>query len=659
MQARELHLPFPDDSARAESPRHALGERSRLSPAQRDKALSLARAIMPDGKKLRGADERTVRWAEELLEAHGRGIGKTLGSLVDLLDRAAVLRTGRSFHRLSEERQLALVRRWEDDPVMRWPLFVAGLALKMRHFDEPVAYRAFGSPWGNTAKAEPARWERQVTAATEHPEGEIVECDVVVVGTGAGGAVVAAELARRGHAVVLLEEGQLHRRDEFGGSVMDAHTTFYRGKGAVAAVGNCVVPVLMGRLVGGSTAVNTGTCFRTPSWVLEQWCEELGTDELSVARMAPHFDRVEREIGVAATRPEVLGGAARVVARGAEALGWNHYPLLRNAPDCDGQGMCDLGCPTDARRSTNVSYVPAALDRGAVLFTGAHVDRVIVENGRAVGVEARVGQTDRRMKVRARAVVLAGGAIPTPMLLLEQGLCNASDQVGRNLSLHPASAMSGLFDEEIRGFSAVPQGYCVDEFHRDGTLFLGASAPIGLGAMMLLMHGRRLMDAMDSYDRIATFGCMVEDDSRGRVRRGRGGQPLLTYWMNGADVARLQRGLTRVGEMLLAGGATKLFPLVIRRPVLESRADLERFRTMRLAARDFVMTSFHPLGTCRMGRDPRKSVVGLDHEAHELRGLFIVDGSTIPGPPAVNPQITIMAFADRAAGLIDEKLSAS
>jgi choline dehydrogenase-like flavoprotein len=621
-------------------------------------AASLARAILPPGRVFPGGGAHTIEAAGRRLAEMSGGGGsgaRVLGILCRALDRAAILRTGRRFHALPAERQDALLRQWQDDPLLRWPLFALSFLVKQVHFDDPDVYRAMGCVYDKGGPAEPAPWVSQVARADELAGDEDLECDVVVVGTGAGGGVVGTELARRGHAVVFLEEGELHRRDAFRGHAAESHQRFYRKSGLVA-LGNTLVPIFVGKLVGGSTAINTGTCFRTPPWILDRWCEAMGSDALSPAALAPYFDRVEQELQVEPARAEYLGGVARVVARGCDALGWNHYPIRRNAPACDGQGVCDYGCPSGARRSTDISYIPQALRRGAMLYTGVRAERVFVEGGRAVGVEARGVRGGARLRVRARAVILACGAVPTPTFLLGQGLANASGQVGRNLSLHPCTVVSALFDERIAGYNAIPQGYTCDHHLANGILLSGASAPLDIGASYFPFNGRRLMDTMEAYDRVASFMVIIRDDSRGRVRRRRDGRPLITYWLQRSDVDRLHRGMVSVIEIFRAAGARRFFPIVPRMSYLDSPADVERFRSARLRASDPFLTSFHPMGTCRMGADPKASVVDTDHECHDVPGLFLVDGSVLPGPPSVNPQLTIMALAARAADRIAAKL---
>jgi choline dehydrogenase-like flavoprotein len=618
-------------------------------------ALALAEAIVPGSSRIPAADETTVARVQEVLTAFDPRLGKAWGLAQSLVSAAALAYTGRPFHALSASAQDDLIRRWERSPLMRKPLGLVAGGYKMVHFDEPATYETLGGKLNVVHSLESPRWLQQIHQADAWTEGDDVECEVVVVGTGAGGAVVGRELAERGFAVAFVEEGEHYRRDAFDGGAISAHQRFYR---AAFAVGNAVIPLFVGRLVGGSTAVNGGTSFRTPSWILDRWCEQIGTDELTSAAMGRHFDRVEEELQVAPSERQVIGPIGDVMARGCDALGWSHGPIPRNAPGCDGSGFCDFGCRTDARQGTNLAYIPPALQSGALLFTGLRADRVLVENGRAVGVEA-ISKAGRTMRIRASAVILAGGAIPTPLLLLKQGLANRSGEVGKNLSLHPSGALMAEFPDEIRGRDHVPQGYMCDQFAREGVMILSAQPDVNSSGLVFSFAGRRLMQALDRMDHLGAFGLLLGDTRpNGRVWGSAAGYPLITYKVMAADVARVHQAMVRTSEMCLAAGAKRLYPLVLGVAPLEGANGLDSFRKAKLSPSDVVWTSYHPLGTCKMGLDPETSVVGLDHQAHDVPGLFIVDASTVPGPIGVNPQITIMAMATRAAEKIAERLGA-
>jgi choline dehydrogenase-like flavoprotein len=351
-----------------------------------------------------------------------------------------------------------------------------------------------------------------------------------------------------------------------------------------------------------------------------------------------------------------------VIARGAEALGWRHGPLMRNAPGCDGQAVCVFGCPTDAKRSTNVSYVPQALGLGAMLYTHARVTKVLIEGGRAVGVVAKVGGKNgdaRRLTVRARSVVLAAGTMHTPAMLLGQGLANSSDQVGRHLTLHPASYAWAAFDEPIRGFEEIPQGYGVEEFADQGIQFEGAFVPLSLAAGTMGHFGRRWTDMVERLDELACFGFMVADTSRGRVLLGPEGKPYMTYVLNDQDVKRMVKAFGLLARIYFAAGAKAVYPGVQGFDELRDLRDVERLEHEgpgKVRAHHIDLSAYHPLGSCRMGSDPKSSVIGPSQESWDVPGLFVCDGSAVPGPLGVNPQMTIMALSERAAGFIERRI---
>jgi len=627
--------------------------RGGLTASEYRAGLALAEAIIPGSATIPAADETTFERSQDAVRDFHPAAVRPWRMALRALDAAAIAYTGRPFHALGTRKQEELIVRWQTDPVLKSPLNLLGLIYKFVHFDRDDVYDRMGGKLNVVTSLEQPRWLEQVHRADAWTEGDL-ECDVVVVGTGAGGGVVGRELADRGYAVVFLEEGEHHRRDAFDGRAISAHRRFYR---ATVSVGNSPMPIFMGRLVGGSTAINGGTCFRTPSWVHERWCEEIGTDALSQEAMAPHYDRVEKLLEVQPSPRQTIGPIADFIARGCDALGWSHAPVPRNAPGCDGKGFCDLGCRTDARLGTNLSYIPAALGKGALLLTGARVESVMLDGARrAEGVEA-VTSSGKTLRVRARTVILAGGAVPTPLLLLKQGLANGSGQVGRNLSMHPSTGYAAVAEEPMHGPGHIPQGYGCDEFLRDGILMLCAQPDYNVMGVIFPLSGQRLMGALDQIEHMASFGLLVRDQTaNGRVWRDVGGLPAVTYNLGPEDVRRMHDAMVHASELALAAGARKLYPFVVGHPPLEGRRDLEAFRREKLGPTDFVWTSYHPLGTCRMGTDPKTSVIDTDHASHDVPGLFVVDGSAVRGPLGVNPQLTIMALATRAAGRIADRI---
>jgi choline dehydrogenase-like flavoprotein len=628
-----------------------------LSRGEHDTLARFCEAVIPAGARVPAAGDATASAIEATL-AEGPAVSARLVRLaLRALDLASIATRGRPFRTLSQAARGASVARWLDAAPGVTRHAIRGLValVKTAHFDDTrVASAIKTRTYAPIAEQRP-RWLAQVQEGKTLERDEELEVDVVVVGTGAGGAPVAYELARRGHAVLMLEEGRYFGRHEFVGRASEARTRMFRDGGQTLALGNVLMPVWTGVTVGGSTTINSGTCYRTPERILRRWNRELGLDALTLEALRPHFERVERILGVAAAHEAHLGGGARAITPGLARLRWKNEAIARNAPDCDGQGRCMFGCPTGAKRSMDVSYVPMALEHGAQLVTEARVERVLVDGGRALGVLART-RGGGTLRVRAKHTVLACGALMTPVLLLESGVANSSGTVGRNLSVHPAAPVLALFDRAIEMQRNIPQSWAVEELADEGVMIEESGNPPEIAAVALPLVGRRFVDVMDEHEKLAAFGAMIEDRSRGRVRPGRGGRPRITYSMSDEDAARLARGSAAIAELFLASGARTVFPALRGVAEVTNQAALERLRAHRVRPGDFALSAVHPLGTARMGVDPRTSVVKPDHETHDVRDLFVVDGAAVPTALGVNPQITIMALATRAAEGIAARL---
>lgn len=639
-------------------------------------ALQLARALLPTVEGLPEVSIDTVFRAEHWL-SDVPAVAAGYRSLLRAFNLYARATLGKPVADLLPEQVARICQRFsEGDVGRRYFLYSLSAPIKGAYFDNPAIYQQFGLPYKaaptgplprRKVPVELPRWAvERTTEALDLGRGEVLECDAVVIGSGAGGAVAAYELAKAGHAVVVLEEGQYFGRSDFAHSSFHMQKQLYRELGVTLALGNSFIPIPLGRTVGGSTTVNSGTCYRMPSRVFGEWHRDHGLRAFTPESMDPFYSSVEEVLGVTRAPKSLLQGN-QPIADGCEKLGiTQHGPLARNAPDCDGQGLCCFGCPTDAKRSTNVSFVPMALKAGAQLVVGATAQRLIIEHGRAVGVEAvatrsaQPGQPPPRFSVRAKAVVVAGGALLSPVLLLQDAATKRalgrSGALGRNLTIHPALGLRAVMPHRLNSYFGVPQGYAVEEFHDEGLLMESAFLPPELTAGSITLVGKPLMEIMAAYDRHSCFGFMVEDKGNGSVRPGPGGRPLVHYNLADRDVARIRRGAALVSRMFLAAGAQKVLTAVAPMPMVSSSSDVDRLEQLPLRARDFELTAYHPLGTVRMGLDRGSSVVDTDLQAHDLPGLYVCDGSVMPSSPAVNPQLTIMALATRASRRLAETL---
>ena len=507
--------------------------------------------------------------------------------------------------------------------------------------------------------------------------------DICVIGSGAGGAVAAKELAQAGLSVVVLEAGEYHDATTFSRHTPEMLIRLF-WDGGMRTTRDGSVLISQGRGVGGSTVHNLCYAVRTPDPILERWGTEFGIQNLSPSDLSPSLDRVETTLAVKPIQEEQVNKLNRIIRQGCRAMGWRGVIQHHNrgpCPDCSAD--CLLGCPVSqpgiGKQSMAVSYVPQALKAGARLYTDCLTEGIVVENGHAVGVTARFLSSDRlsrqanrkidntdaledkrrgenfRLTVRSKAVVLAAGTINSPQLWLNSGLPDPGKQVGHNLHLHPAIFVGGIFDEEIDAYQGIPQSFYVDQFldlarnPDSGYLLMPAFGPMAVVAASMPSFGRDHRNLMCSYRGIAALLVLLHDRSSGRVTVNRRGKPVIRYRLNRADRESLIEGLIHGAQLLFAAGAKQITLPYTQRIVINRESDLEVIRQRGIVENDILIASSHPQGTLRMGSDSRESVVDSYGEAHAVRGLFVVDASLFPTSIGVPPMLTIAAMADRIA----------
>jgi choline dehydrogenase-like flavoprotein len=497
------------------------------------------------------------------------------------------------------------------------------------------------------------------------PDGDQeLSCDVVVVGSGAGGGVAAAELARAGLDVVVLEKGGYAAERDFSHIEGDAYRDLYL-YAMTLTTDDLACRILAGSTLGGGTVVNYSTSFPTPPAVLAEWAATSGVEAFASGEVAASLEAVAARVGVTEgqSRPGVRD---QLLERGLERLGWHAGTLPRNVRGCPqdaGCGWCAFGCRTGAKQSTLVTYLEEAAAAGARLVVGADARRVLVAGGRAAGVEARAGGR-HRLVVRARAVVAAAGAIETPALLLRSGL---GGQVGHHLRLHPGTAAMGVFAESVRWWEGTLQARYSAQLRRwmgpDAPIF--ETVPVHPGMAAAALPWRSAADHRTLMERSANLslvGVLCRDTGAGRVRVDRDGSPRVRWRLNAADEARMAEGVAAAGEVLAAAGASEVFSLHRQRFAFRPGDSKGHRNWMRAVSRAgfaggrATLASYHQMGSCRMGTDPATSAVGADHQAHELPGLYVADASLFPTASGVNPMLTVMALAHRAAGLLAARL---
>ncbi len=520
---------------------------------------------------------------------------------------------------------------------------------------------AMAVDWTSVAPA----GELPVVAYPELQPGAM-EVDVVVVGSGAGGAVAAYTLAKAGLSVVVVEEGGYYNRDYFRSEgAMSRLSSLYRDNGITSTIGKPVISLPMGRAVGGTTVINSGTCFRTPESVLRSWMRT-GIPGISPGEMMPFFEAVESMIGVGPSDAEALGANAAVFRRGAESLGYSGGAIKRNARGCHGHGVCCFGCPLDAKQGMHVSYLPAAISEGAKILAGARVERLQIEDGRATGVEVRIGDPATGEKrgtvtIRAKATVLAAGAVFTPALLMRQGLARSSGQLGRNLVIHPGSGTTALFGERLEAWRGVMQSWYVDEKLEGGILLEATFPPPGISysAGSLPSDGAKRAGGSgpgDLYPYVASCGSIISDEPGGRISLfGKSGTPMVRYSLSEADARKVVEGVAMAAEIYFAAGAKEVYTMLPGLSSIHSPSEVRLVREGRYRPDRLKLSAYHPMGSARLGARPSDSVVGPWGAVWDLPGAYIMDASIIPSSTRVNPQVTIMALAARCAAKLAEE----
>ena len=491
------------------------------------------------------------------------------------------------------------------------------------------------------------------------PEGRsgTIEADVVVVGTGAGGLMAAAELASAGLSVVALEEGEHNTHIDFNQREDEMIQALFQDRGG-RTTEDLSVRILQGRGVGGSTVHNTNLCKRAPAAVLDRWESELHLAGLSAAGLAADYEAVERELGVEPIGPDRVNRNNEILLRGAAALGFATAGLSHNRKGCIGSGFCELGCPFDAKQNALKVLLPRALAGGARVRPRARARRILFEGKRAVGVEAQLtnarGRRSGRLTVRARAVCLAGSAVGSAALALASGLPDPEGHVGKHLRIHPAVAVAGVFDELVQGWTGIPQSIECTELldftpgAKNRTWIVPAFAhPIGT-ASLLPGVGAAHARTMRAYTHTAVLTAVLHDESEGSVVVERG-RLRVRYVLDDADRAALARGVRACGDILLAAGAKRVVVPTAPALVARSRRELRRFTDQDLAPLRVPLVAVHPMGTMRMSRRPADGVVDAHGRHHRIANLFVCDGSLFPTSIGGPPQISIYTLARRVA----------
>jgi choline dehydrogenase-like flavoprotein len=492
-----------------------------------------------------------------------------------------------------------------------------------------------------------------------------VGCDVAIVGSGPGGAVTAATLAAAGLSVVVLEEGGAFTKARFRGREDEAYPLLYQD-GGQRVTKDLGITLLQGKAMGGGSVVNWTTCFRTPDDVVEHWRGRHGVSGIDSATLQPHFEAIEKRLSISQVPVELLNKNNRALFDGCKKLGWQVETTHRNVLGCAQSGHCGHGCPIDAKQSMLVTMLPDAIKAGAAVVTRCRVQRVVFEGSRAVAVvgealdAAGTQPTGVQITVKPRFVVLSGGAINSPAVLLRSAAPDPHGVLGRRTFVHPVTGVVGVFDDKIEGWRGAPQSAASHHFaHRgDEVGYFLEVAPVHPMLMATAMpgFGTTHRDTMARVGNYAAFLALTidgfhDDVVGGRVTLSKSGAPVLDYPIVERQWRAFRDGAKSLARIAFAAGAKEA--LTGHDPPLSMRgeADIVNVDNVPWQVARVALFSAHQMGGCGMSDDEGRGVVrSEDLRHHQIDNLHVVDGSVFPTSLGVNPQLSIYALAHLVGG---------
>lgn len=493
-----------------------------------------------------------------------------------------------------------------------------------------------------------------------------LETEILVIGSGPGGSTAAMILAEAGHQVTVLEAGpfveasQLNQREKemMGLLFQEGGTRMSSDKG---------ITILHGEVLGGTSVINHLICFRTPDRLLELWAQQ-GIDDLTPDVMKRRFDRIWQILNVTQIGPDDLNLNNALLKKGAESLGWEGACFERNAWNCLGSGFCTIGCAYNAKQSAALTMIPLACQHGATVYSDAVVTHILHDGKTAIGVEGFLRGADRQPKgklsVKAKIVIVAGGAICTPALLLRSKVPDESKMIGKNLYLHPATPVVGYFPgQNVNPYVGILQGYHISKFswslsgHELDVLPEGVAGPPGVASIVVPGLGEQHREYMKMIQEAAIAGVLLRDHHSGQVSIDAQGRPIVDWSLHPEDALRLREGSKRTMEAYFAAGASACLSAHSKPVFITDPGRIDDLDQASYDAGAVTLISYHQMGTATMGHDPKRHATNPDGRLWGLDNLYVSDASLFPTATGVNPQISVYGMAMRVAERLVQRLN--
>jgi len=470
-------------------------------------------------------------------------------------------------------------------------------------------------------------------------------CEYLVIGSGAGGSVAALELAEAGKNVLVIEEGFHLRTESFTSDISKMMNRGWRKNGITPFWGKPPIGFAEGMCVGGGTVINGGLLWRTPERILDIWQKSYGVKEgYTYQDLLPHFKKIENLLEVGFHQIDSDNVDSDVLKNGCDLLDWKYVPVPRaGGESCVNANLCPTGCPTGAKKSTALTYIPKAMESGALLFSGCKAERIVHNGNKASAVIASLNSSRSRKQVKIYAdyIFLAGGAIQTPYLLQNSKL---APNAGKKLEFHFNLKFVAEFDKTINAQKGTMFTYQVQEFMDSGLLIMASNYQPHYLAMTLSHFGNEIInDVMDKYANCGLYVAQIQPESKGRVISALKGSSFVTYKFDINDLKKIRDSIIKTSRLLFEAGAKKVYlPVVGTSPIIDNGM-LEN-AVNSLTPGNIEIVSVHAMASCPMG-DRGEAVVGFDGKVHGIENLFITDASILPTNIGESPQGTIMALS--------------
>ncbi len=503
------------------------------------------------------------------------------------------------------------------------------------------------------------------------------QCNVCVIGSGCGGASLAARLAEAGRSVVIVEQGGYYTKDDFDQRETHMLAKIDGGRGLHTSVDGSIA-MTYGHNVGGASVHYWADSYRTPPDRLELWQQVFGIEGHTEQILKPHFEQIERDLHVFSATEPYTNRMNRLLHDGARQLGWSVKRVPQARKGCLSSGFCMQGCSYDAKQSQLITYIPRALEHGARLYSDMQAAQLVSDGGKVKRLVCRVldRATGRpagpKLTVRAKAFVVAAGGYGTPLFLLEQGLKSKLPAIGEHFFCNPCPMVHALFDENIVQWKNIPAAWGIDHFRRakydgneqifgrpgsgrymeGGYLFMANQLQPATLAAVLPGFGQEHEKLMTSLPRLGGTICWIDDAEEGRVTL-EDGRRKVHVPLTGGNAERIRDAFYKQARLLLAVGAREVIFGDTADTRIHHGGEIEKaVKRLDLRPARNVFAAPHPGGGARMGRSPETTVVDFDHRVHGFDNLYVSDPSVLPTPPSVDPSLTIMAFSFVAADRI-------